>query len=359
MRRHLGASSPSSSPPSPSLPPPPYRLDVSPSTPHSTPSPLSTSTAAGSPPLRRRNQVTSDAVSPFSVSSLDSTSAATPTPPANFSLLLSFTRRPPSPVHTNDGVRVPSPAVLSRSRDDPCTADRRLIASQWCQLDAEHRLEVEALMAALTTSSADPALHAVLVSRLRLCEMTFATRRRRMIHDTTLLMQRSAHLHSLRLCVHHWRAAIQSRERRGRGRRRVEAVHGRAAATGGAAWGRRAVADVAARGAGGGRAEGAVRAAAEAVLSQSVERRTGALPCAVAPRPTPAPPSRPPRHPRAVLTLAAAVDGSAARAVARVTAGGVAAAGGEAVGEVDVRAVEAEVGDEGGVPAEGGGGDER
>ena len=69
-------------------------------------------------------------------------------------------------------------------------------------------------MAQLTSAAADSALQTLLLSRLRLCELTFATRRRRMIHDTVASMQRSAQLHRLRLCVRRWRAAVRARERR-------------------------------------------------------------------------------------------------------------------------------------------------
>ena len=86
--------------------------------------------------------------------------------------------------------------------------------AEWRRLAAEHSREVDALLAALQTAAGDPALHAMLVSKLRLSEMTFATRKRRAVHEAVALMQRRAHISVLRRCVHRWSGAKALRERR-------------------------------------------------------------------------------------------------------------------------------------------------
>ena len=87
---------------------------------------------------------------------------------------------------------------------------------EWRLIEAAHAREVESLITALQSAGDDAALHATLLSRLRLCELTFATRRRRTVVDTAHAMQRNAHRRTLRAFIEQWRRATECGRRRER-----------------------------------------------------------------------------------------------------------------------------------------------
>ena len=107
---------------------------------------------------------------------------------------------------------VSRPSTLTAWREDQCV----LAMIEWRLVEAAHAREVDALIADLQSVGDDAALHAMLISRLRLCEVAFATRRRRMIGDTANSMRRRAQLRTLRASISGWKRVTGEGQRRDR-----------------------------------------------------------------------------------------------------------------------------------------------